>query len=73
VGRPIADNLNFLLKLNFLQKQRNKFKICSCVADKIEYRVVMNSSIGSTLRLRALDVGSLNYFEAMEILIVIKI
>jgi len=32
----------------------------------------MNSTMGSTLRPRALDVRSLNYFEAFELLIVIK-
>jgi len=32
----------------------------------------MNSKIGSTLGPRALDVGSLNYFEAFEIFIDIK-
>ena len=34
---------------------------------KLHTRVVMNSTIGSTLGPRALDVGSLNYFEAFEI------
>jgi len=32
----------------------------------------MNSTIGSTLGPRAMDVGSLNYFEAFEMLIAIK-
>jgi hypothetical protein len=33
----------------------------------------MNSTIGSTQGPRALDVGSLNYFEAFEMFIAIKI
>jgi len=32
----------------------------------------MNSTMGSILGPRALDVGSLNYFEAFEMLIAIK-
>ncbi len=32
----------------------------------------MNSTIGSTLEPMALDVGSLNYFEAFEMFIAIK-
>jgi len=39
---------------------------------KLHTWVVMNSTIGSTLEPRALDVGSLDYFEAFEIFIAIK-
>ena len=39
---------------------------------KLHTRVVMNSTIGFTLGPRALDVGSLNYFEAFDMFTAIK-
>ncbi len=36
-GNQLLTTQTFLLKLTFLQKQRNKFKICSYIADKIAY------------------------------------
>jgi len=72
VGKPIAGYLNFFLNLNFYRRKETNLKYVHRLLIKLHTRVVMNSTIGSTLRPRALDVGSLNYFEAFEMFIDIK-
>jgi len=68
VGKPIAVKIFTEPKLC----TETNLKSVHSLLIKLHTRVVINSTIGSTLGPRALDVGSLNYFEAFEMFIAIK-
>jgi len=64
----LVATLIVLLNLNFYRNKETNLKYVHILLIKLHTKVVMNSSIGYTLGPRALDVGSLYYFEAFEIL-----
>ena len=72
VGTPIAGYLKFFTEPQlFTETKKAILKSVHRLLIKLHTRVVMNGTIGSTLVPRALDMGSLNYFEAFEMFIAI--
>ena len=69
VGKPIAGYLNFFTEPQLFTETNLKY--VQRLLIKLHTRVVMNSTIGSTLGPGALDMGSLHYFEAFEMFIAI--
>ena len=63
LGIPIAGCSNFSIEGHF-STERNKIKICSPIAEKFHTRVIINSTLGSTLGSRV--VKSTFFFDSNE-------
>jgi hypothetical protein len=71
--KPIAEYLNFFTEAStFYRNKETNLKSVHTLQIKLQTSVIMNSTVGSTLGPGALDVGSLNYFEAIKLVTALK-